>query len=67
MKGQEGQERKILPLQSALRTGNGDDLEVTGTEKAIGQEKASMGVVNGPFDPAWRLGTFPADIYVRRS
>jgi len=44
--------------------------EVVGAKKRIGDEKAIMSVVNGPFEPAWQLRglkTFLKDIYVNPS
>lgn len=44
--------------------------EVEGAKKLIGDEKAVMSVVNGPFEPAWQLrglSTFLKDIYVNPS
>jgi uroporphyrinogen decarboxylase len=44
--------------------------EVAGAKRLIGDEKAVMSVVNGPFEPAWQLRgltTFLKDIYVMPS
>jgi uroporphyrinogen decarboxylase len=44
--------------------------EVSGAKKSIGELKAVMSVVNGPFEPAWELrglGTFLKDMLARPS
>ena len=44
--------------------------EVAGAKELVGDEKAIMSVVNGPFEPAWQLrglSTFLKDIYVNPS